>query len=282
MNISIHAPCTGSDRLLRTIFSVSFHFNPRSLHGERRDDAQIIAWCAEFQSTLPARGATRTTALVSLLRHFNPRSLHGERPDCNVCQRVDCHISIHAPCTGSDLSHVALLLRLYYFNPRSLHGERLCDRVWALPDEEISIHAPCTGSDPRCFRPRSRGIGFQSTLPARGATGAMTTFFMPMVISIHAPCTGIDDCSRGRFPPQGNFNPRSLHGERPGRTVGSYATPEISIHAPCTGSDCLTDVLFIVPLPISIHAPCTGSDVSAHALGILRAISIHAPCTGSD
>ena len=65
-----------------SVMRIHGDFNPRSPHGERRlflllkkvckkpfqstlpargatrDDAQIIAWCAEFQSTLPARGAT--------------------------------------------------------------------------------------------------------------------------------------------------------------------------------------------------------------------------------
>ena len=81
LRISIHAPRTGSDAHHETARRTPGDFNPRSPHGERRstsrspsrrglfqstlpargatrDDAQIIAWCTEFQSTLPARGAT--------------------------------------------------------------------------------------------------------------------------------------------------------------------------------------------------------------------------------
>ena len=83
IQISIHAPRTGSDVEEEAITNVILrHFNPRSPHGERRDslpcstqrslisihaprtgsdyrvraDAQTAR---QFQSTLPARGATR-------------------------------------------------------------------------------------------------------------------------------------------------------------------------------------------------------------------------------
>ena len=57
VSISIHAPCTGSDRGTAAVWRRLIYFNPRSLHGER--------------PTFPAFNA------VSV--YFNPRSLHGER-----------------------------------------------------------------------------------------------------------------------------------------------------------------------------------------------------------
>ena len=81
-------------------------------------------------------------------------------------------ISIHAPRTGSDGSwKVWNMLPSGYFNPRSPHGERR--RI-----------LPYMGDMPV----------FQSTLPARGATGR--------------------EQQRHK---QGYFNPRSPHGERPHR-----------------------------------------------------------------
>ena len=78
-----------------------------------------------FQSTLPARGATYTAAVVRLTTwYFNPRSPHGERQGGNDNEVVSLHISIHAPRTGSD----ATIQR---------YTEYL----------GISIHAPRTGSD---------------------------------------------------------------------------------------------------------------------------------------
>ena len=56
--ISIHAPRTGSDRGRRRLRPHGGDFNPRSPHGERPGDPQKIQQAKEFQSTLPARGAT--------------------------------------------------------------------------------------------------------------------------------------------------------------------------------------------------------------------------------
>ncbi len=56
----------------------------------------------------------------------------------------------------------------------------------------ISIHAPREGSDLRIFVYRVIRVGFQSTLPARGATSARVLDNGVAVISIHAPREGSD------------------------------------------------------------------------------------------
>ena len=101
--ISIHAPRTGSDERSR--------FCPAGL--------------LEFQSTLPARGATLTSmdskvmsifqstlpARGATFRHagvwYIPISIHAPRTGSDVFPakpRAFCAISIHAPRTGSDAS----------------------------------------------------------------------------------------------------------------------------------------------------------------------------------
>ena len=58
--ISIHAPRTGSDFSTTIVPSSWVYFNPRSPHGERLCTASLTpSISARFQSTLPARGATR-------------------------------------------------------------------------------------------------------------------------------------------------------------------------------------------------------------------------------
>ena len=80
---------------------------------------------AGFQSTLPARGATRQASPLTIqITNFNPRSPQGERRP-RWCRRTG----------GPD------------FNPRSPQGER---RPGGTPDASPDV--------------------FQSTLPARGAT----------------------------------------------------------------------------------------------------------------
>ena len=125
-DISTHAPRTGSDRPASgmNVGGVS-NFNPRSPHGERRRQlhgcgqspristhaprtGSDMFWAsptsrpAEFQPTLPARGATTIRA-----------EDHQKQA-----------ISTHAPRTGSDYTRYALSFPPFDFNPRSPHGER--------------------------------------------------------------------------------------------------------------------------------------------------------------
>ena len=131
------------------------------------------------------------------------------------------------------------------FNPRSPHGERR-----------------------RRHERRQRPKKFQPTLPARGATKALTESQRRLVISTHAPRTGSDfgriattfwttyfnprsphgerQQSRQPEPPAAsNFNPRSPHGERHGETRGDARPARISTHAPRTGSDNMSTMKII-------------------------------------
>ncbi len=152
-SISIHAPRTGSDDE-RGGIAGEVDFNPRSPHGERHTFRCWLLRLGIFQSTLPARGATRAAQhqqkcnLISIHAprtgsdcsgksahlpccDFNPRSPHGERRTRFICSLPTQTISIHAPRTGSDQSQQPVELRLSYFNPRSPHGERptRCDTL---------------------------------------------------------------------------------------------------------------------------------------------------------
>ena len=190
--ISIHAPRTGSDRCKRLTARFTAHFNPRSPHGERHAASLMVARAIQFQSTLPARGATAY----------------------NVLLRKGQNISIHAPRTGSDTPPAAAAHSCTYFNPRSPHGERPPPMTSVSPpsvfqstlpargataggrgaDEllHISIHAPRTGSDTRTAWRTPPPFLFQSTLPARGATPSAGAAAPGRGISIHAPRTGSD------------------------------------------------------------------------------------------
>ena len=125
--ISIHAPRTGSDGTRRSSCGSRSNFNPRSPHGERRAcKAQLSATC-QFQSTLPARGATRNAGLYYR----------------------GCNISIHAPRTGSDAMALCCFLRHNEFQSTlPARGATSC-RLRISDGWRISIHAPRTGSDRR-------------------------------------------------------------------------------------------------------------------------------------
>ena len=148
--------------------------------------------------------------------------------------------------------------RTAYFNPRSPHGERR-----------------------RLAGNRQRAGGFQSTLPARGATAF--------------PCLAARAYS--------NFNPRSPHGERLFVRKRKYAQIDFNPRSPHGERQLALDAggvrtIFQSTLPargatrnaglyyrscnISIHAPRTGSDWPNTNPPSVSPISIHAPRTGSD
>ena len=79
-------------------------------------------------------------------------------------------ISIHAPRAGSDAAAYQRGDQVLHFNPRSPCGERLVRELVFVNDVVISIHAPRAGSDVSFILTRHDPLGFQSTLPVRGAT----------------------------------------------------------------------------------------------------------------
>ena len=259
-SISIHAPRTGSDPNRHSSTPNQSNFNPRSPHGERRRQFFRIPQRLEFQSTLPARGATRWRSCYGRMALFQSTLPARGATEFGFGALNSFIISIHAPRTGSDRrsGRTTTRRRVFQstlpargatgrvrqkspsrknFNPRSPHGER-----------------PICISFPIC------SAVFQSTLPARGAT----------VVEDAPHCQRYD------------FNPRSPHGERLLGNADALLDVRISIHAPRTGSDWMVNFVRH-NLCISIHAPRTGSDAFGYADGATgNAISIHAPRTGSD
>ena len=123
-----------------------------------------------FQSTPPARGATRATLLSTPSRtYFNPRPPQGERRQKIVLFRDYQGISIHAPRKGSDTPEPTS----EPVSDISIHAPRKgSDRIIFNKSHyfTISIHAPRKGSDVLFSRLCSCRLLFQSTPPARGAT----------------------------------------------------------------------------------------------------------------
>ena len=177
--ISIHAPRTGSDLIdhvaigASVVFQstlpargatssdmsfilLSFNFNPRSPHGERRVVCRECAVLRGFQSTLPARGATER--VVVLLPNGEVFQSTLPARGATLLDSVGGHkysISIHAPRTGSDSQSRRRVKGVKDFNPRSPHGERRRINPYVDTMQPISIHAPRTGSD--VFYAQNRG-----------------------------------------------------------------------------------------------------------------------------
>ena len=191
VRISIHAPRTGSDGhdcAGQGGTQISIHA-PRTGSDVTFDGTTDTIIISIHAPRTGSDAAIRTSATSAV--YFNPRSPHGERQSERCGSIAKKKISIHAPRTGSDMARLQRRAQTLNFNPRSPHGERLC----------------------KPFSAPNLGI-FQSTLPARGATGEQYATTSYVDISIHAPRTGSDGASDSQRSISADFNPRSPHGER--------------------------------------------------------------------
>ena len=117
-----------------------------SIHAARAggDDATLDRLSLMFQSTPPARAATRRDAL-------NPA------------------VSIHAARAGGDDAHVDVRMQRR-FNPRRPRGRRRRPAPRSAASMRVSIHAARAGGDAVYALPSRAITEFQSTPPARAAT----------------------------------------------------------------------------------------------------------------
>ena len=190
-----------------------------------------------FQSTLPARGATRSEGGYAARYHI---SIHAPRTGSDsfrIALLNHVVISIHAPRTGSDDGRCTGCPCRRYFNPRSPHGERRGGGGKSRGDHRDFNPRSPHGERYGLIWVQGEAGAFQSTLPARGATQMQMANGFAQAISIHAPRTGSDtkrlEALEGRKKFQstlpargatvlphcaaqscGHFNPRSPHGER--------------------------------------------------------------------
>ena len=190
--ISIHAPCTGSDNSSSSSRAARTDFNPRSLHGERRNDSD----------------------------HFREVAISIHAP----CTGSDCFgaiaavrdgISIHAPCTGSDSSALSRGLPLMKFQS-TLPARGATNRNDTVDERQhFQSTLPARGATGVIGVPCASAVDFnpRSLHGERRATLIISS--SRDLISIHAPCTGSDRTTICRQHLVHNFNPRSLHGERP-------------------------------------------------------------------
>ena len=101
--VSIHAPRAGCDPPRPTERHSAWSFNPRTPRGVRHSGPHPLPTSDAFQSTHPARGATRV-------------------PQGNPTQ--PSAVSIHAPRAGCDGNDRSLLRPNRRFNPRTPRGVR--------------------------------------------------------------------------------------------------------------------------------------------------------------
>ena len=259
IQISIHAPRTGSDFSNQVGGTRRKDFNPRSPHGERPGNGVRTHDQSHFNPRSPHGERRKRARTPRLTPHFNPRSPHGERHGyyCEVAPTGTFQSTL--PARGATCMAISYAALKSNFNPRSPHGERPVAHGWSH-GRKISIHAPRTGSDALRQQPCDR-LRISIHAPRTGSDGSTPAKFAVLTgISIHAPRTGSDPAGpvagADRFPFQSTLPARGATSVRAFR----LRNRGISIHAPRTGSDQRLPLRAADHDGISIHAPRTGSD----------------------
>ena len=133
-------------------------------------DAEVSRTCCQFQSTLPARGATHAlSGCASYFENFNPRSPHGERRWQQRRLGRLRRFQSTLPARGATRCFARPPRNPSDFNPRSPHGERPGVRRKRHGDGDFNPRSP--------HGERLRGGFLRRCL---------------VTISIHAPRTGSD------------------------------------------------------------------------------------------
>ena len=148
-------------------------------------------------------------------RYFNPRAPCGARrqmyrsrwSSCSfqstrpargatiekLADMLETDISIHAPREGRDFYCLYTVGLMYYFNPRAPRGARPVFSFSVYPRRGFQSTRPARGAT---GYPTTTWLLyyrlFQSTRPARGATKPVFSLFEMRTISIHAPREGRD------------------------------------------------------------------------------------------
>ena len=231
--ISIHAPLAGSDTAGDSKPSETRDFNPRSPCGERPDSTLTNLTVSGISIHAPLAGSDVPSSMAF----------------------IASSISIHAPLAGSDNQPALSAMDHYHFNPRSPCGERRISEVDPYWRGHFNPRSPC-GERLCCWHILASGLGFQSTLPLRGATVDVYRHQPSPDISIHAPLAGSDPIS----------------------AISSTRSARFQSTLPLRGATCRDD-LMRDPAFISIHAPLAGSDTIENSISDLQSdFNPRSPC----
>ena len=189
-------------------------FNPRAPRGARPAARSHRRQGRAFQSTRPARGATRVRPGRSALRF----------------------VSIHAPRAGRDPPGRWRSVPRTGFNPRAPRGARQRWNATIVAWAQFQSTRPARGAT-SAMRVFLAWATFQSTRPARGATTKAAPKRGVVLVSIHAPRAGRDWAYNRPARTVAGFNPRAPRGARPAGAAPPASPSSVSIHAPRAGRD---------------------------------------------
>ncbi len=211
-------------------------FNPRAPRGARLSFGLVVVVDERFQSTRPARGATRDCRAAAVSSGVSIHAPRAGRDDNRNTLYLALPVSIHAPRAGRDPNSSYCASCQKCFNPRAPRGARQKGDQKSGVFHSVSIHAPRAGRDrpqliphepSRCFNPRAP----RGARPRRGPSAGHVSCFNPRAPrGARLPKTS-PDCRPGCF------NPRAPRGARQRRSERARAGLTVSIHAPRAGRD---------------------------------------------
>ena len=189
--VSIHAPRAGRDR--PSLYSAArlSSFNPRAPRGARLRKGGASYGDIAFQSTRPARGATKAARAIRVDDLF--QSTRPARGATYTHRRylIDLIVSIHAPRAGRDCPDHVAKARGTRFNPRAPRGARPEDRFQDIAASKFQSTRPARGAT-ACEMSRRARYRVSIHAPRAGRDGFGSWSRMPCAVSIHAPRAGRD------------------------------------------------------------------------------------------
>ena len=278
-------PARGATGLAAVVNPDGSYFNPRTPRGVRLTHSFSSDGSSGFQSKHPARGAT-----CSYCKHgpingdFNPRTPRGVRPP-PICSDCSCNYNFNPrtprgvrrlaeeehktsaefqsthPARGATCDHRPGHDTTYHFNPRTPRGVRRMAAQILRGFSIISIHTPREGCDRLGCCDKIPCLPFQSTHPARGATGLPVHQYRHTANFNPRTPRGVRPDTAYRPPRCTYFNPRTPRGVRPLHRSGGGSCWEFQSTHPARGATAPPPP----PAPgcsISIHAPREGCDAS--------------------
>ena len=141
-------PARGATGYRSSVLHRPFYFNPRPPRGGRQNHSCVISFplsisihapreggdttsdelgdcCTKFQSTPPARGATKPMAdCTAMYCHFNPRPPRGGRHGAICRRQTTVLFQSTPPARGATYRSIVTPPYTLYFNPRPPRGGR--------------------------------------------------------------------------------------------------------------------------------------------------------------
>ena len=191
-------PARGATPYWCVLARPAFHFNPRTPRGVRQvadgppGDCVIISIHAprEGCDKAPLAGGTKE-------RNFNPRTPRGVRLFGVLTKNRSLDFNPRTP-RGVRRGGMSAPMRGGDFNPRTPRGVRRSVMRSSICSNSISIHAPREGCDTMAGSTPAIRWRFQSTHPARGATGEPYTKPPSKVFQSTHPARGATRTAMGK------------------------------------------------------------------------------------